>query len=299
MPELKLGIIGLSPGNGHPYSWSAIFNGYNPEVMKDCPFKAIPQYLSQRHFPNDAIAEARVTHIWTQDKNISRHVAAASLIENIVDDYVDMIGRVGAVLLARDDAENHYEMARPFLEAGLPIYIDKPLARSRAEAEKIYALRRYDNQIFSCSALAFSDELCLSETDREEIGPIRIIEGTVVRDWEKYAAHVIEPALKILGNGNAIRKTKITRRGDACEATVIWDSGMVTLFKTLGNQPGGIELNVVGDRGTKKLVFTDSFGAFKNALTEFVAVARKQKETIPAAHVLRVIDVLEAGCQGG
>ena len=24
---LKLGIIGLSEGNGHPYSWSAIFNG--------------------------------------------------------------------------------------------------------------------------------------------------------------------------------------------------------------------------------------------------------------------------------
>jgi len=23
----RLGIIGLSPGNGHPYSWSAIFKG--------------------------------------------------------------------------------------------------------------------------------------------------------------------------------------------------------------------------------------------------------------------------------
>ena len=27
--NLKLGIIGISNGNGHPYSWSAIFNGYD------------------------------------------------------------------------------------------------------------------------------------------------------------------------------------------------------------------------------------------------------------------------------
>lgn len=28
-PEISLGIIGMTPGNGHPYSWSAIFNGYD------------------------------------------------------------------------------------------------------------------------------------------------------------------------------------------------------------------------------------------------------------------------------
>ena len=33
----KLGIIGLSPGNGHPYSWSAIFNGYSKEKMAAWP----------------------------------------------------------------------------------------------------------------------------------------------------------------------------------------------------------------------------------------------------------------------
>ncbi len=34
----NLGIIGMSPGNGHPYSWAAIFNGYNKEKMAKCPF---------------------------------------------------------------------------------------------------------------------------------------------------------------------------------------------------------------------------------------------------------------------
>ncbi len=27
--NIKLAILGLTPGNGHPYSWSAMFNGYD------------------------------------------------------------------------------------------------------------------------------------------------------------------------------------------------------------------------------------------------------------------------------
>ena len=49
MKSLKLGVIGLSEGNGHPYSWSAIFNGYDPEYMKDCPWEVIPEYLSKQN----------------------------------------------------------------------------------------------------------------------------------------------------------------------------------------------------------------------------------------------------------
>ena len=54
--KLKLGIIGISEGNGHPYSWSAIFNGYNEEYMIQCPFESIPEYLSkQKHWREHVI----------------------------------------------------------------------------------------------------------------------------------------------------------------------------------------------------------------------------------------------------
>ena len=56
MKPLKLGIIGLSEGNGHPYSWSAIFNGYDSTAMEECGFQAIPRYLEKQQFPKDAIA---------------------------------------------------------------------------------------------------------------------------------------------------------------------------------------------------------------------------------------------------
>ena len=30
---IRLAMLGCTPGNGHPYSWSAMFNGYNREAM--------------------------------------------------------------------------------------------------------------------------------------------------------------------------------------------------------------------------------------------------------------------------
>ena len=48
--QLKIGIIGSSDGNGHPYSWSAIFNGYNKKIMEDCEFPAISNYLNKQKF---------------------------------------------------------------------------------------------------------------------------------------------------------------------------------------------------------------------------------------------------------
>ena len=76
---VKLGVIGLSPGNGHPYSWSAIINGYDPVFMKDCGFPVIPEYLAKQSFPEDSISNAEVTHIWTEDLNLSFDNASLDL----------------------------------------------------------------------------------------------------------------------------------------------------------------------------------------------------------------------------
>src|SRR3989338_9317658 len=134
---ITLGIIGLNEGNGHPFSYAAIFNGYDPiELQKRCPFALIKEYLPRDHRNENALTSAKVTHIWTQDKKISEDVAAVSLIPNIVGSYTDLIGKVDAVILARDDPWNHLEMARPFLEEKMPIFIDKQLVATKDELEK-------------------------------------------------------------------------------------------------------------------------------------------------------------------
>src|SRR6185369_739330 len=171
-------------GNGHPYSWSAIFNGYEPQAMAACPFPVIPQYLAQRRFPEDALPEGKVTHVWTQDAALSAHIAVASRIPHVVTRFEDMIGAVDAVLLARDDAETHEAFATPFLEAGLPVYIDKPFALDQATADRILSREQFPGQIFSCTPLIFASELALCAADRENFGRLRHVAAVTPKYWD-------------------------------------------------------------------------------------------------------------------
>ena len=157
MKNLRFGILGLSDGNGHPYSWSAICNGYDPEYMKDCGFPVIPEYLAQQEWPESALPNVNVTHVWTQDPDVSARIADASKIQNVVTSRHDMIGDVDAVLLARDDAVSHFDLARPFLEAGLPVYIDKPIALTSSDLERLSQAQVFQDQIFT----GFWHHLCI------------------------------------------------------------------------------------------------------------------------------------------
>lgn len=292
---IRLGVIGLSPGNGHPYSWSAIFNGYNPLAMEDCGFPVIPRYLEKQKFPQDAIQAAKVTHIWTQDPVLSERVAQASLIPHIVTNYTDLIGRVDAVLLARDDAENHLEYASPFLQSGLPIFIDKPLALTVADAQKLLSLQQYPGQLFSCSALRYAPELQLSEDDRKNLGDIRYIHATVPKDWSKYAIHIIDPVLNILADKGNFSTSRIIRSPHITSLQALHDSGALVVFNAMGDTPVPIEIQLAGSKGCIKLQFKDTFTAFKNSLTDFVAGISEHCEKTSSDQLLRAIYLLEAG----
>lgn len=295
MNPLKLGVIGLSPGNGHPYSWSAIFNGYDPVAMEDCGFPVIPRYLERQQFPKDAIAEGKVTHVWAQDKKIASHIAKAALIDNVVDHYTDLIGQVDGVLLARDDAETHYEFAAPFLNAGIPIYIDKPLALSVTEAKQLIDLQQYPGQLFSCSALRYAKEFKLSESELAQLGHLHHIHATVPKDWDKYAVHVIEPLLMLAKERGAIKRTQAWRNKDATTLAAEYSEGLQVLVSTMGSSNAPLTLRVIGDLGWKDLFFQDTYFAFKSALFEFVQGIIHRDVRIDPEFMLEVVRLIESG----
>jgi len=268
--KLHLGVIGVSEGNGHPYSWSAIFNGYNPEAMEECGFPVIPRYLEKQQFPEDAITLASVTHIWAQDKEIAQHIAKAALIETVVKDFTDMIGHIDGLLLARDDAENHEDFAAPFLDAGIPIYIDKPLALSVIEAQRMFNRQRYEGQLFSCSALKYAEELKLSNHEIARVGKIRYIQALVPKDWDKYAIHAIEPVLQIAGDYGNLVSTRVFHDDDITMFNASFSNRLNIQISALGSIPAPISIKVFGESGWVELTFQNTFKAFKCALEDFV-----------------------------
>lgn len=294
---IRLGVLGLSDGNGHPYSWSAICNGYDRTAMKDCGFPVIPEYLAEQTWPEARLPGVRVTHVWTQDRKISEHIATASLIEKIVNRPEDMIGSVDGVLLARDDAENHIEFAHPFLSAGLPIYIDKPVALSLRNFDKLYALEQYKGQIFTCSAMRYAKELKLSDDQRKQTGDLHIVQAVIPKDWDRYGIHIIEPVLNNIGIARSPKVRALTTSGiDGRVLMVDFEGGPDVEFLTLGMETKGpLELKFYGNTGSETLRFHDTFNAFKMALADFVqGIATRSVGSDPAFN-RRAIEILEMG----
>jgi predicted dehydrogenase len=292
---IRLGIIGMSEGNGHPYSWSAIFNGYDKKFMKDCPFPVIPDYLAKRKFPNDGLSHlGKVTHIWTQNKKISKHIAAASYIKNVVDDKEDMIKEVDAVLLARDDAENHVEMAMPFLKAGLPVFIDKPFALSTQEAQVMLNAQSYDQQIFSCSSLRYAQELQLNEIEKKDLGDITYVEGSVMKRWKTYGIHILEPIVAQLPHKGKLLSVTPVKLNDIHVVIVKWEN-IIANLKITGKVPSPLSLTFYGNKGNLKKDFSDSYECFRTSLKTFVEQVNTQTQLISREETLELVEIIEKG----
>ncbi len=294
---LKLGVIGVSQGNGHPYSWSAICNGYSPEYMSTCEFSVIPKYLAEQSWPDARIPDVEVTHIWSQETGMSCRIAKASLIPRVVVESKAMIGHIDALLLARDDAENHLTLAAPFLKAGIPIYIDKPIAVTLECLKALYRLQEYDGQIFTCSALRYANEMKLNEVERKRIGPIKHIQATTPNSWEKYAVHIIEPVIRIIDASVDISSASvrtIAKTGSA--VSLQFENGITAEFAAFGNNVATpLSIRIHGEFGWHDLVFTDSFSAFKSALVDFIEGVRTRTCRSPYEFNRQVVSIIETG----
>lgn len=283
---LNFGIIGLNEGNGHPYSYSAIFNGYNESALEDeCPFDIIKKYLSEHHRNQEFISNAAISHIWTQDRELSESVARIANIANVVDAPEDMIGKVDGIIFARDDIWNHWEMAKPFIKAGLPIYMDKVMAHNNEELEKFIADTGPDYPIMTASSFRFSPEVekARKELDLTKVKTIHAISPCI---WVRYAAHLLDPICSLFGYD--IKSVKNIGTEKASTVFVEYNSGLTVTAQVIDGIALPLEFRCFSETGIDPYTvqYTDStlksyFTSIYKMLQEFTRMV-ECKDFLPA-----------------
>jgi predicted dehydrogenase len=292
--EIRLAMLGMVDGNGHPYSWSAMFNGYDPGVMRECPFAAIPEYLDQEPKDTLQIQGARVTHIWTDDPADAVHVARASLIPNVVERPEDVIGRVDAAVIPTDKGYEHVERCRPFVEANLPIFVDKPLTDNEPDLQQFVEWVRQGKGIMSSSCMRYAKEYWPYRASTHDLGKVRFASVTTQKSWERYGIHALEGIYPILGPGFvSARNTgsedrNIVHLKHQCGADVV-----IVATKDMDGAFGALTL--AGTRGHAMAVFNDSFYAFKAQLQAFVDFLRTGERPFPFSETVELMKIIIAG----
>lgn len=300
--EIRLAMLGMSEGNGHRYSWSAIFNGYDPKAMHDCPFPAIRDYLAKQPTDTFGIAGAKVTHVWTGDRRDAGQVARFANIPVIADNPEDVIDEVDAVIVATDIGGEHVARCRPFVAAGIPVFVDKPLVDN---AEDLGMFMRWvisGAPILSSSSMRYCKEFIPYRHSIHNLGELRYASVTMPNSWERYGIHALEAIYPIMGPGFV----SVTNTGTANRNVVHikHECGAdVTIVATRDMYGGFGLLQLCGTRGCVQAKSADSFHAFKTQLEAFISYVRKGTRPYPFEETIELMKMVIAGIrsrdQGG
>jgi predicted dehydrogenase len=204
-----------------------------------------------------------------------------------------MIGKVDAVIVARDDWETHASMAMPFLEAGLAVFVDKPLSLDDRELAQFEPyLRR--GKLMSCSGLRFAAELDAFRRPRSqwEIGTPKLVEATVLNGIEKYGIHMIE-AIASLDPAWG-RASSVSRLDAPHDAWLIQLSdGVPMILNCLGAVGKTFHISLFGDNGHRHFDLHDNFSAFRRTMEHFFGMVKSGRPPIDPDETLRIMDLIQ------
>jgi hypothetical protein len=290
---IRLGIIGLSEGNGHPFSFSAIVNGYDRAAFEQSGWLGILDYLERQ--PSDAFGfpDVKVTHAWTQDPEVTAKLCAASRIPNPVAASEDMLGQVDAVIVARDDWPTHMEFARPFLDRGIPVFVDKPLSLDAKELE-YFAPHLSAGRLMSTAGLRYARELDPLRDDPQMLGPVRYVSATVLNNLERYGIHMLD-ALLGLGFAPVRRVTRLAADHESFALRL--SDGTPVGLNCLGAVGKTFHVSFFGDKGHAHFDLHDNFSAFRRTLAAFVAMLQTRELPIPPREILGTMQLISAAQQ--
>jgi WD40 repeat protein/predicted dehydrogenase len=191
----------------------------------------------------------------------------------IVDSISALLPKVDVVLLETNDGRPHLEQALAVMKAGKPLFIDKPVAGSLADAIAIFeAAKHYRVPIFSSSSLRFGKQTL--EARNGKIGVVQSCETTSPCHLEKthpdlfwYGIHGVESLFTVMGTGcKSVRRTQSTATDDVVVGQ--WDGGRVGTFHGTRSK-GGYGGKAHGTKGTLDVGAYDGYRPLVVAIVYF------------------------------
>ncbi len=296
---INLGIIGSNEGNGHPISFSSIFNGYNPKYLKKfCKFNLIKHYLPKfhRNKKSNIIKGAKVNYIWTQSKKNSYEISKISNIKNICNSLEEMSEKVDGVILARDDIENHLKMAKIFFNKNIPIFIDKLIVPDESSLKKFQKISK--NRLFmSCSSARYTSEILNLFKNKNEIKKDTIfVMGHSKKNWIRYAYHLLEGIIKIFGN-DIVKVRCVSKKTDKYEIyQLIYKNDLNVSLYFAENLHLPISFTCLKKSTTPLYIpYEDYFFSIKKMMQEFEMMVRFRRKVIPTNEMIKMTKIVIAG----
>jgi predicted dehydrogenase len=277
----KVGIIGLD--TSHSVAFTKALNGPNPAPGMQ-GFRVVAAY------PKGSIdIESSVKRIPAYTEEVKK------LGVEIVNSIADLLKKVDFVLLETNDGRPHLEQASLVLEAGKPMFIDKPIAASLADTVAIYNIaEKHRVPIFSSSSLRYMETV--QDVVNGKIGSVLGADSFSPATLEKthpdlfwYGIHGVEILFTVMGTG-----CKTVTRLHTNDTDIVvgeWSDGRIGTFR--GTRTGKHEYGgtAYGEKGNLTL---GPFKGYDNLLTQIISFFKTGKLPVTPEETLEIYTFMEA-----
>jgi WD40 repeat protein len=278
---IRVGIIGLD--TSHSTAFTAMLNADAPR----------PEFVGCRVVAAYPYGSREIKSSADRIPGYTEEVKKRGV--EIVDSIETLLQKVDAVLLETNDGRPHLEQALQVIAAGKPLFIDKPVAGSLADAVAIYkAAAAAKVPVFSSSALRFG-----AATQAVRAGKIGEITGCDTYspapyepthpDLYWYGIHGVESLFTVMGTG-CERVTRI-HTPDVDVVVGVWSGGRVGVFRGIRKGAAPYAGMAFGAGGTAPV---GGFDGYEPLLVEIVKFFRGGPVPVSPEETLEIYAFMSA-----
>jgi Predicted dehydrogenases and related proteins len=276
----KIGIVGSD--NSHAEAFAKLVN--------------LPDTKTGKHlFP-----DFKVTGIFGLDQKRTEDVAKNGKIEFIAGKPEELIGEVDAVMVVFRHGDLHLPYTLPFIEAGIPAWVDKPFTISNEDArELIKAAKKCNTLITGGSSLKYINDVVMINSAVENGSRIGKLKTAVINFPASiedgyggvyfYGSHLTDMTMKAFGY-NA--RSVMASENNGCIAAVVkYDAFQVTMNFI----PDSKEYFAIlfGENGTIVREI-DTTGCYRYDFKEFEKMMKTKLQLEPYEHLFAPVELLNA-----
>lgn len=156
----------------------------------------------------------------------------------VAKNYDEFVGKIDGLIVTARHGNNHYKYAKPYIESGIPMFIDKPITHSEEDAQAFMEeLKKRQVPALGGSMVVFSEGLeqlkvsLKSEENGKVIGGylrMPVQKTSPYGDFHFYSQHGVQCMLEVFGMNP--RSVQVFERGITYTCVVRYDDFDVTLF---------------------------------------------------------------------
>ena len=279
---LRIGIIGLD--TSHCVAFTKLLN--DPKAEADLGgYRVVAAYpYGSRDIESSA-------------KRIPGYIEDIKKLDvSITESIAELLDKVDVVLLETNDGRLHREQALEVFKARKPVFIDKPLAASLADAMTIVEAAGQNNvPFFSCSSLRFIESI--QKLARENtVGKILGAETYSPCSIEKthpdlmwYGIHGVEMLFAVMGTGCKSVTRVSTEQADLAAGT--WENDRIGTYRGMRAGKKDYGGTVFGE---KAIVNLGSYGGYRPLLVEIIKFFQTGKAPVRPEETVEMFAFMEA-----